>query len=127
MKNKEIILLIVMALVGVFGIKAWAAFKLDSVLFDLKDRRIVETYVGGQMTSTNATAQNGDIMQTNQFVGDGSSYTSTSRDPEETQIIGGLISRQSINVDDVTNSTIGQTNLILGGYDKTVVDLNASN
>lgn len=127
MKNKEMILLIVIAILGVFGVKAWAAFKLDSITFDLKDHRITESYVGGDMVSVNKIITNGDIIQTNFFNADGSSYKPTYNDPSESDIISGLIQRQSINVDDVTNSTMGQTGLVLGGYDKTVIDLNASN
>lgn len=124
MKKSEIILAILISIIP--STIVFAAFKLDKVTFDLKNHVITENYVGGQMTSVNTIATNGDTIQTNQFVSDGSSYMPTYRDPDETTIIGGLISRQSINVDDVTNSTMGQTNLVLGGYDKTVVDLNAA-
>jgi len=71
----------------------------------------------GQFVATNTVLANGDTVVTNAFVPSGESTTTTINGPAFTQIFGGLIQAQALNMDAVTNATVGMTGVGIAGSD----------
>lgn len=124
MKSKEVLLVLGLILCSC-GI-AHAVTQLNSINVNFIGHTATITTFDGDFVSSNKTINNGDIVQTTSFVPEGKSFVQTIRDPLFTEEFGQLSESNAVNMDAVTNITIGQTNIALAGYDTTNQEFTAN-
>lgn len=121
MKNK--ILLIISIILISFTVRALASTEIEKITFDLANQDAVVISQTGSFVVSNSTAVNGDIIQTNSFVPNGGYLTAEVKEPAFSQIVGGLLQSQAVNMDAITNSTMGITGAYIAEEDSSSQDL----
>ena len=120
------ILILVVALIGTgIGLKvaqslSGSNLEIESIQADFASKTALLRFDFGQYVETNKVLDNGDTVVTNAFVPSGESTMTTINGPAFTAIFGSLIQQQAINMDAVTNATVGTTGVGIAGEDTTV-------
>lgn len=124
---KKWIVGIIAIFVLTYAVRTYAAMQINSINVNFKNHSASMNLQEGDFQTSNYVSTNGDTIQTNKFVAEGETTSETIGDPAFSEIFGGLIQQQAINMDAVTNATIGQVGVSLAGFDTTNTDLNSAN
>ena len=115
-------ILSIIAVIGlVFAVRAWAATEIEKITFDLANQDATVYSETGSFALTNSVIANGDTVETNSFVPNGGYLTAEVKQPAFAQIVGGLLQTQAVNMDAITNSTMGTTGDYIAQEDSNVV------
>ena len=115
-------ILSIIAVIGlVFAVRAWAATEIEKITFDLANQDAVIVSQTGSFVLSNSVIANGDTVETNSFVPNGGYLTAEVRQPAFAQIVGGLLQTQAVNMDAITNATMGTTGDYIAQDDSNVV------
>ena len=115
-------ILSIIAVIGlVFAVRAWAATEIEKITFDLANQDATVYSETGSFALTNSVIANGDTVETNSFVPNGGYLTAEVRQPAFAQIVGGLLQTQAVNMDAITNATMGTTGDYIAQDDSNVV------
>ena len=115
-------ILSIIAVIGlVFAVRAWAATEIEKITFDLANQDAVIVSQTGSFVLSNSVIANGDTVETNSFVPNGGYLTAEVKQPAFAQIVGGLLQPQAVNMDAITNSTMGTTGDYIAQEDSNVV------
>ena len=115
-------ILSIIAVIGlVFAVRAWAATEIEKITFDLANQDAVIVSQTGSFVLSNSVIANGDTVETNSFVPNGGYKTAEVRQPAFAQIVGGLLQANAVDIDAITNSTMGETGDYIAQEDSNVV------
>ena len=112
---------LILASILVLSVTAWAATEIEKITFDLANQDAVIVSQTGSFVLSNSVIANGDTVETNSFVPNGGYLTAEVKQPAFAQIVGGLLQTQSVNMDAITNSTMGTTGDYIAQEDSNVV------
>ena len=118
-------------LVGILGViflvftmrYALAALEIQKINADFANKDALIWLQTGNFIQTNSVSANGDTVETTSFMPIGEATSVEVKDPAFTQIFGGLIQSQAVNIDAITNATIGIVGTSIAGEDTTTTDL----
>ena len=126
MKNKnDFITIVVIAILSSFIGVCFAAQEITSINANWISRTASINVRSGNFQSTNKTLVNGDILQTTVFVPDGGTYQEKLQGSIFSKVFGALVQSGAVNMDAVTNMTMGITGVPIAGTDITNQDFPA--
>ena len=125
--NKYLVsLIIVVTLAGsLVGLKIAQALsgnniEVQSIDANFASKTALIRFSLGEYEATNKILDNGDTVITSTFVPSGETTMTSITGQAFTSIFGSLIQEQALNMDAVTNATIGVTGVAIAGEDTTV-------
>jgi hypothetical protein len=99
----------------------FAATEIEKITFDLANQDAQIVSQTGDFVLSNSVIANGDTITTNSFKPNGGYLTAEVRQPAFSQIVGGLLQVKAVNIDAITNSTMGETGDYIAQEDSNVV------
>jgi len=105
------------------GCIAYAATEIESINVNFANKTATAYYEDGNFAMTNSILVNGDKVETNAFQPSGATTTVQVTGNAFTQLFGGLIQQQAVNMDAVTNATIGQTGVYIASTDEQTMNV----
>lgn len=118
---KNLVFGIIAVAVLIFAVSSFAATEIEKVTFDLANQDAQIVSQTGSFALTNSVTANGDTVETNSFVPNGGYLTAEVKQPAFAQIVGGLLQAKAVDMDAITNATMGETGDYIAQEDSTVV------
>jgi len=105
------------------GCIAYAATEIESINVDFAHKNATAYYEDGSFGLVNDVNTNGDKIESNAFMPSGATTTVQVTGNAFTQLFGGLIKQNAVNMDAVTNATIGQTGVYIASTDEQTMNV----